>query len=237
MQGRNQFQGGVPSNMNFPTEAYVGAHAQAYRDVGQAYANAAQMEAQAQSKMVSDLAQGAVGAFSAYKQGADAKKDFSANMAMLKSPSYQKVLGLSPEEATSLQTDFAKIQGDSGYGAANKQADMLFKSLFDYNRIGQQIQGHRDVANIQANAAFERAKLRDKDDQFPGVPFDATNAAGIDSIFSGTPSQQNAGFDPMDVGYGRNPFAAPMPSPTRTGVADLSPDVQEIMNMYRLRIR
>jgi hypothetical protein len=159
MQGRNQFQGGVPSNMNFPTDTYVNAHSQAYRDVGQAYVNAAQTEAQAKAKMVSDLAQGALGGFSAYQQGAAAKKDFSANMAMLKSPSYQKVLGLSPEEATSLQTDFAKIQADNGYGAANKQADTLFKSLFDYNRIGQQIQGQKDVAGIQAEGAFRRANL------------------------------------------------------------------------------
>jgi hypothetical protein len=143
--------------MNFPTETYVGAHSQAYRDVGQAYVNAAQMEAQARQKMVSDIAQGALGGLGAYKQGVDSKKDFSANMAMLKSPSYQKVLGLSPEEATSLQTNFAKIQGDSGYGAANKAFSQLTDPLVKYAEMGRRYSQEQGLIGTRADAANQQA--------------------------------------------------------------------------------
>jgi hypothetical protein len=157
MQGRNQFQGGVPSNMNFPTDTYANAHSQAYRDVGQAYVNAAQMEAQAKTKMVSDLAQGAIGGLSAYKQGADAKKDFSANMAMLKSPSYRNVLGLSEKQATDLQSEFSKIQGDSGYGAANKAFSQLTDPLMKYAEVGRRYSQEQGLIATRADAANQQA--------------------------------------------------------------------------------
>lgn len=160
MQGRNQFQGGVPSNMNFPTDTYVNAHSQAYRDIGQAYVNAAQTEAQAQSKMVSDLAQGALGGFSAYQQGAAAKKDFAANMKMLDSPSYQKAFGLSKESAAELKSNFMGIQGDAGYGAANKAFSQLTDPLMKYAEMGRRYSQEQGLIGARSNAAIQEAAAR-----------------------------------------------------------------------------
>lgn len=165
MQGRNQFQGAVPSNMDFPTETYVSAHGQAYRDLGQAAVSAAQMEAQAKSKMYGDLAQGALSGFSAYKQGLAAEKNFGAGRAMLDSPYFQKILGMSSEDAADYGSFLDKIKKEQGVDAANKAMDSSLGNIIKYAQSQQGYSqqtgliGARLAAENQAAAVSQYLKL------------------------------------------------------------------------------
>lgn len=165
MQGRAMYQGQPTSNMIFPTEAYVGAHAQAYRDVGQAYAKAAQIESEAKQKMVGDIAQGALGGFSEYKKGVQAEKDFTAGRAMLDSPYFKKILGMSSEDAADYGSFLDKIKKEQGVDAANKAMASSLGSIIKYAQSQQGYSqqtgliGARLAAENQAAALSQYLKL------------------------------------------------------------------------------
>lgn len=161
MQPRNPFMGQPPSNMQFPMEAYT-----------RGAANVAAIQAEGQTQMAKGISEGitkaaqAVG--SAYMQNQGAKSDFSANMAMLKSPSYQKILGLDEDSAKALQVDFSKLQGDSGYAAANKAFSGLTDPLFRYAMMGQELENKMAIARMQNQGALDVANVRAQNQtQFP----------------------------------------------------------------------
>jgi len=153
MQPRSPFQGQAPSNMQFPTNAYI-----------QGVTNAANIQAEAQARMGQQIGEGLQKAASAiggaYSQNAGAKSDYSATQSMLKSPSYQKLLGLDESSAGELSKTLADVQGQGGYGAANKQAESLLKYLFQTNQATQEMNARRDLANAQIGAANYRAGLK-----------------------------------------------------------------------------
>lgn len=160
MQGRNQFQGAVPSNMDFPTETYVSAHGQAYRDLGQAAVSAAQMEAQAKAKMYGDLAKGALGGFGAYQKSVTANKNFEAGRAMVDSPLFQKLSGLDPQDASDFGKYLDTIKGKQGVDAANDVMGSYMGNLFKYHQISQQYQHEMDLGKLRYNAAIDAANVR-----------------------------------------------------------------------------
>lgn len=176
MQGRSQFQGQAPSNMDFPTEAYVSAHGQAYRDVGQAYAKAAEIESQAKQKMVGDLAQGALSGFGAYKKGVQAEKDFSAGRAMLDSPYFQKIFGMNSGDAADFGSYLDQIKKDQGVETANKVMDSSLGNVIKYAQAQQDYShqigliGARTASGITQDAASQYLKLAGT----PSATFPAT---------------------------------------------------------------
>lgn len=153
MQPRNPFMGQPPSNMQFPMEAYT-----------RGAANAAAIQAEGQMQMAKGISEGITKAASAiggaYMQDQGAKSDFSANMAMLKSPSYQKILGLDEDSAKALQLDFSKLQNDSGYAAANKAFSGLTDPLFRYAMMGKELENKMAIARMQTGAQMDVAGMR-----------------------------------------------------------------------------
>lgn len=178
--------------------------------------------------MGQQLAEGIQKAAGAYKQYSDAKSDYNATQAMIKSPTYRKLFGLDEKGATELASTIANAQGEGGYAAANKQAESVLKYLFQTNQATQEMNARRDLANAQMAASFDRALLRTKDEQV--VPLDATSSEEIDNIFSGKPVPKTPTFDPYETGYGRDVLAPSAPSPS--GAVNVSPDIQRMMNMY-----
>jgi hypothetical protein len=150
MQPRNPFQGQAPSNMQFPTDAYI-----------RGVTNAANIQAEAQARMGQQLGEGIQKAAGAYKQNADAKSDYNATQAMLKSPTYRKLYGLDEKGATDLSSTIANAQGEGGYAAANKLTESVLKYLFQSNQLAQEMQARANIANAQIAGALDRAKLKE----------------------------------------------------------------------------
>lgn len=198
MQGRNQFQGQATSNMDFPTEAYVSAHGQAYRDVGQAYAKAAQIESEAKQKMAGDLAQGALGGFGAYQKGIQAEKNFTAGRAMLKSPFFQKILGINPGEAADYGSYLDKIKKDQGVDAANSIMGSSLGSIMKYAQGIQDFERQKQLIDLRTQGAMDVAGLRaSTKEQATWRPASSKDIFPDESDGSST-------FDPTDLGFGNN---------------------------------
>ena len=165
MQGRNPYQGQAVSNMDFPTEAYVQAHGQAYGRLGDAYAQAAAMEAQGKQQMVEGLGKGLMGAFGEFKANREAEKNFSAGKSMLESPYFQKILGMSSEDAADYGSFLDKIKKEQGVDAANKAMDSSLGSIIKYAQSQQGYSqqtgliGARLAAENQAAALSQYLKL------------------------------------------------------------------------------
>lgn len=155
MQGRAMYQGQPTSNMIFPTEAYVGAHAQAYKDVGQAYARSAEIESQARQKMAGDIAQGALGGFSEYKKGVQAEKDFTAGRAMVDSPFFQKILGMDSSDAADYGSYLDKIKKDQGVDTANKIMGSSFGSIMKYAQGVQAFEREKELQGLKTGGAID----------------------------------------------------------------------------------
>lgn len=121
--------------MDFPTEAYAQAHGQAYGRLGDAYAQAAALEAQGMQQLASGLSQGITGAFGQFKANREAEKNFSAGRSMLESPYFQKMLGMKPEEAGDFGSYLDLIKKEQGVGTANR---MMESSLNNIMKSAQQ---------------------------------------------------------------------------------------------------
>lgn len=217
MQPRNPFQGQAPSNMQFPTNAYI-----------QGVTNAANIQAEAQARMgesigkgLMGLGQGIAGMRADAKTAENAKSDYSATQSMLKSPTYQKLLGLDENSAGEFSKALATAQGEGGYSAANKQAESVLKYLFQTNQATQEMNARRDLMNAQIAGAFDRAKLKDKDEPLPALPRDLTS--GIDSFFGGRPAAP-AAPQTSQTSYGTQ---------SNSGVAEFAPDIKAMMNFSR----
>lgn len=191
MQGRAMYQGQPTSNMIFPTEAYVGAHAQAYKDVGQAYAKAAEIESQARQKMAGDIAQGALGGFSEYKKGVQAEKDFTAGRAMVDSPFFQKILGMDSGDAADYGSYLDKIKKDQGVDTANKIMGSSLGSIMKYAQGVQDFERQKELIGLRASTK-EQVPWRSasEKDIFPNESNNSSNSSN---------------FDPTDLGFGKNP--------------------------------
>ncbi len=172
--------------------------------------------------MGQQIGEGIQKAAGAYKQYSDAKSDYNATQAMIKSPTYRKLFGLDEKGATELSSTIANAQGEGGYAAANKQAESVLKYLFQTNQATQEMNARRDLANAQIAGALDRAKLKDKDEPLPALPTNV--AAGIDSFFGGRPAAP----------------AAPQTSQTSYGtqgnspIAEYAPDIAAMMKFQRI---
>lgn len=159
MQPRSPFQGQPPSNMQFPMDAYI-----------RGVTNAAAIQAEAQAKMGEAFGKGLIGLgqgigsmMGESKDTEKQKSDYSATQSMLKSPTYQKLLGLDENSAGELSKTLSSAQGEGGYGAANKQAESVLKYLFQTNQATQEMNARRDLANAQIAGAYSRAQLNQQD--------------------------------------------------------------------------
>lgn len=213
MQPRNPFMGQPPSNMQFPMQEYI-----------QGAANAANTVAQGQAQMGKSIAEGLSKAASAisgaYTQSQTEKKDFSANMAMLESPTYRNILGIDEAAAGDLKKQFSEMQNTAGYSAANKQFSQLVDPLMKLAMMGKQLENQMQMAQFHRGTQMGLASMRQQDGG--GVtPTVLSGVSGIDAIMGG--------------GSSPSPAPAPAPSfkPTRTGVADFSPDVERMMRQNR----
>jgi hypothetical protein len=146
--------------MNFPTETYVGAHSQAYRDVGQAYVNAAQTEAQAKTKMVSDLVQGALTGIGAYKQGVTAKKDFAAGRAAVESPVFQKMFGLDEKSGAQFGQLLDTMEKNQGIDAANRFMQGSLPTMLKYGLGQQDFMNQMELQRLKNQGAVDVAGMR-----------------------------------------------------------------------------
>lgn len=146
MQPRNPFQGQAPSNMQFPTDAYI-----------RGVTNAANIQAEAQARMGQQLGEGIQKAAGAYKQYSDAKFDYSATQSMLKSPTFQKLLGLDEDSAGEFSKALATTQGEGGYSAANKQFSQLIDPLMRYAEMGRRYSQEQGLIGARADAANQQA--------------------------------------------------------------------------------
>jgi hypothetical protein len=158
MQPRSPFQGQAPSNMQFPTNAYI-----------QGVTNAANIQAEAQAKMGESIGKGLMGLgqgvgsmISEAKATKSAKADYSATQSMLKSETYQKLFGLNRDSASEFSSSLSTVQGEGGYAAANKTAESVLKYLFQTNQATQEMNARRDLMNAQIQGAFDRVKLNQK---------------------------------------------------------------------------
>lgn len=210
MQPRNPFQGQAPSNMQFPTDAYI-----------RGVTNAANIQAEGQARMGQQLGEGIQKAAGAYKQYSDAKSDYNATQAMLRSKTYQKLIGLDENSAGEFSKALATAQGEGGYSAANKQAESLLKYLYQTNQATQEMNARRDLMNAQIQGAFDRAKLKDKDEPLSALPRDLTS--GIDSFFGERPAAP-AAPQTSQTSYGTQ---------SNSGVAEFAPDIKAMMNFSR----
>lgn len=204
--------------MQFPTNAYI-----------QGVTNAANIQAEAQAKMGESIGKGLMGLgqgvgsmISEAKATKSAKADYSATQSMLKSETYQKLFGLNHDNASEFSSSLSTIQGEGGYAAANKTAESVLKYLFQTNQATQEMNARRDLMNAQIQGAFDRAKLKDKDEPLPALPTNV--AAGIDSFFGRRPAAP----------------AAPQTSQTSYGtqgnspIAEYAPDIAAMMKFQRM---
>lgn len=159
MQPRNPFQGQAPSNMQFPMDAYI-----------RGVTNAANIQAEAQAKMgeafgkgLMGLGQGIGGMMSESKAAAKAaeteKADYNAAQAMIKSPSYQKLIGLDTETSSQFSKDLSDAQAAGGYKAANKIFSQIADPLIKYAEIGRRFSQEQDLIAARTNAANIQAAV------------------------------------------------------------------------------
>ena len=155
MQPRSPFQGQAPSNMQFPTNAYI-----------QGVTNAANIQAEAQAKMgesigkgLMGLGQGIAGMQADAKTAENAKSDYNATQAMLKSPSYYKLFGFDESSASEFSKELATAQGEGGYAAANKVFSQLADPLIKYAEIGKRFSQEQDLIGLRNSAAMQQAAV------------------------------------------------------------------------------
>jgi hypothetical protein len=134
--------------MQFPTDAYI-----------RGVTNAANIQAEGQARMGQQIGEGIQKAAGAYKQYSDAKSDYNATQAMLRSPSYFKLFGLDKESAAELSKDLANTQGEAGYSAANKVFSQLADPLIKYAEIGKRFSQEQDLIGLRNNAAIQQAAI------------------------------------------------------------------------------
>lgn len=214
MQPRNPFMGQPPSNMQFPMQEYI-----------QGAANAANTVAQGQAKMAEGISKGIMALGQGIGDYMSNKKDFSANMAMLESPTYRNILGIDEAAAGDLKKKFSEMQDNAGYSAANKQFSQLIDPLMKYAMMGKQLENQMQMAQFHRGTQMGLASMRQQDGGgvIPAqeTPTVLSGVSGIDAIMGG--------------GSSPSPAPAPAPSfkPTRTGVADFSPDIERMMRQNR----
>lgn len=159
MQPRNPFQGQAPSNMQFPTDAYI-----------RGVTNAANIQAEGQARMAEGISKGIMALGQGIGDYMGNKKDFSANMAMLESPTYRNILGIDESAAGDLKKQFSEMQNNAGYSAANKQFSQLVDPLMKYAMMGKQFEQQMNLQN---------ARLQTQT-QIAGMP--ARSSVGAESV-------------------------------------------------------
>lgn len=145
MQPRNPYQGTPTSNMSFPTEAYMNAAA-----------NAAKIQAEAQARMGEQIGKGLQSAASsisgAMTEKAAEKADYDASLKLYDSPSFQKAMGLTAEDADKEKTILKDLVGEGGYKAANAYAKQGISPLFKYAMMGKELEMHKQLVGARAGA-------------------------------------------------------------------------------------
>jgi hypothetical protein len=110
------------------------------------------MEAQAKTKMVSDIMQGALTGLGAYKQGVAAEKNFQTTRAAVEDPNFQKMYGLDSKSGAKFGTFLDTMYKNQGVEATNNFTKSFMPSLFDYSKMTQQIQAQQRLPWSQYGA-------------------------------------------------------------------------------------
>ena len=149
MQPRNPYQGQPTSNMSFPTEAYMAAAA-----------NAAKIQADAQARMGEQIGKGLQSAASsisgAMTEKAAEKADYDASLKLYDSPSFQKAMGLTAEDANKEKKILKDLVGEGGYKAANSYAKQGISPLFKYAQMGKEFEMQKELQRLRNEPAYAR---------------------------------------------------------------------------------
>jgi hypothetical protein len=141
MQPRNPYQGQPTSNMDFPTEAYMAAAA-----------NAARIQADAQAKLGEQIGAGIQKLGSAVGNYMSEKADYEASSKLLESPSFRQAMGLSQDDVDQQKTILKKLVGDGGYKAANAYAKQQIDSLINYHTASRAFEMQKQLVGARAEA-------------------------------------------------------------------------------------
>lgn len=146
--------------MDFPTAAYVQAHGQAYGRLGDAYAQAAAMEAQGKQQMAEGLSKGLMGAFGEFKANREAEKNFSAGKSMLESPYFQKMLGMKPDEASDFGSYLDTIKKEQGTMTANRMMESTLGNIMKYAHEQRAFQQEMALQQARTGGAIKVAEIQ-----------------------------------------------------------------------------
>lgn len=146
--------------MDFPTAAYVQAHGQAYGRLGDAYAQAAAMEAQGKQQMVEGLSKGLMGAFGEFKANREAEKNFSAGKSMLDSPYFQKMLGMQPDEASDFGSYLDTIKKEQGTMTANRMMESTLGNIMKYAQQQRSFEQDLALQRLRTSGAISVAEAQ-----------------------------------------------------------------------------
>lgn len=131
--------------MSFPTEAYMNAAA-----------NAAKIQAEAQARMGEQIGKGLQSAASsisgAMTEKAAEKADYDASLKLYDSPSFQKAMGLTTEDADKEKKILKDLVGEGGYKAANSYAKQGISPLFKYAQMGKELEIQKQLVSARAGA-------------------------------------------------------------------------------------
>jgi hypothetical protein len=145
--------------MDFPMEAYVQAHGQAYGKLGDAYTQAAALEAQGRQQMTEGLTKGLMGAFGEFKAGREAEKNFSAGRSMLESPYFQQMLGMKPDEAVDFGSYLDLIREKQGARTANNVMESALGNIMKYAQVSRQFENALAVQRLRNQGALDVAGM------------------------------------------------------------------------------
>lgn len=146
--------------MDFPMEAYTQAHGQAYGKLGDAYAQAAVMEAQGKQQMAEGLSKGLMGAFGEFKANREAEKNFSAGRSMLESPYFQKMLGMKPDEAADFGSYLDIVKSQQGAKTANSLMENALGNIIKYSQQQRMFENELEVQRLRNAGALDVAGTR-----------------------------------------------------------------------------
>lgn len=146
--------------MDFPMEAYVQAHGQAYGKLGDAYTQAAALEAQGMQQLASGLGKGITGAFGEFKANREAEKNFSAGRSMLESPYFQKMLGIKPDEAMDFGSYLDIVKSQQGAKTANSLMENALGNIIKYSQQQRMFENELEVQRLRNAGALGVAGVK-----------------------------------------------------------------------------
>lgn len=117
-----------------------------------AASNAAKIQADAQAQMGQAIGAGLQKAGAAVGNYMEEKADYDASLKLYDSPSFQKAMGLTAEDADKEKTILKDLVGEGGYKAANAYAKQGISPLFKYAMMGKELEMQKQLVSARAGA-------------------------------------------------------------------------------------